>query len=97
MQVKDKIVENKEVEKVIDKLKADHIYTGKIKAPEGEDKKLDEREQLLFSLQILEMIRIEHYKKLMVHGLILLHVALYTKPVKIMVLINILGADVLDT
>ncbi len=45
-----KIVENKEVEKVIDKLKnTNHVYTGKIKAPEGEDKKnWIEREQLLF-------------------------------------------------
>jgi len=44
------IVENKEVEKVIDKLKnTNHVYTGKIKAPEGEDKKnWIEREQLLF-------------------------------------------------
>ena len=45
-----KIVNDKEVEKVIEKLKkSKHVYTGKIKAPEGEDKKKwTEREQLLF-------------------------------------------------
>ena len=45
-----KIVNDKEVEKVIEKLKkSKHVYTGKIKAPEGEDKsKWTEREQLLF-------------------------------------------------
>ena len=45
-----KIVSDKEVEKVIEKLKqSKHVYTGKIKAPEGEDKsKWTEREQLLF-------------------------------------------------
>ena len=44
------IVNNEEVEKVIKKLKkSKHVYTGKIKAPEGEDKnKWTEREQLLF-------------------------------------------------
>ena len=45
-----KIVVDKEVEKVIEKLKkSKHVYKGKIKAPEGEDKsKWIEREQLLF-------------------------------------------------
>ncbi len=45
-----KIVNDKEVKKVIEKLKqSKHVYTGKIKAPEGEDKsKWTEREQLLF-------------------------------------------------
>jgi len=45
-----KIVNDKEVEKVIEKLnKSKHVYTGKIKAPEGEEKsKWTEREQLLF-------------------------------------------------
>ena len=45
-----KIVNDKEVEKVIEKLKkSKHVYTGIIKAPEGEDKKKwTEREQLLF-------------------------------------------------
>ena len=45
-----KIVHDKEVEKVIEKLKkSKHVYTGKIKAPEGEDKKKwTERNQLLF-------------------------------------------------
>ena len=44
------IVIGKEVEKVIEKLKkSNHVYKGKIKAPEGEDnKKWTEREQLLF-------------------------------------------------
>ena len=44
------LVNDKEVEKVIEKLKkAKHVYTGKIKAPEGEDQsKWNEREQLLF-------------------------------------------------
>ena len=44
------IVNDKEVETVIKKLKqSNHVYTGKIKAPEGEDKnKWTEREQLLF-------------------------------------------------
>ena len=44
------IVNDKEVEIVIKKLKqSNHVYTGKIKAPEGEDKnKWTEREQLLF-------------------------------------------------
>jgi len=44
------IVNNEEVEKVIKKLKkSKHVYTGKIKAPEGEGKnKWTEREQLLF-------------------------------------------------
>jgi len=44
------IVNNEEVEKVIKKLKkSKHVYTGKIKAPESEDKnKWTEREQLLF-------------------------------------------------
>jgi len=45
-----KIVNDREVEKVIEKLKkTNHVYTGKIKAPEGEDKsKWTERDQLLF-------------------------------------------------
>ena len=45
-----RIVHDKEVEKVIEKLKkSKHVYTGKIKAPEGEDKKKwTERKQLLF-------------------------------------------------
>jgi arginyl-tRNA synthetase len=45
-----KIVHDKEVEKVIEKLKkSKHVYTGKIKAPETEDKsKWTEREKLLF-------------------------------------------------
>ncbi len=45
-----KIVIDKEVEKVIEKLKkSKHVYTGKIKAPEGDEKKKwIEREQLLF-------------------------------------------------
>ena len=45
-----KIIESKEVEKVINKLKrSKHVYTGKIKAPEGEDNSnWIEREQLLF-------------------------------------------------
>jgi len=45
-----KIVNDKEVEKVVEKLKkSKHVYTGKIKAPEGEDKNIwKEREQLLF-------------------------------------------------
>ena len=44
------IVKNKEVEKVIEKLKKDNfVYTGKIKAPQGEDNSSwIEREQLLF-------------------------------------------------
>ena len=44
------LVENNEVEKVIERLKkSKHVYTGKIKAPEDEDKsKWIEREQLLF-------------------------------------------------
>ena len=44
------LVENNEVEKVIDKLKSKNfVYTGKIKAPEGEDNKnWVERDQLLF-------------------------------------------------
>ena len=44
------IVKKKEVEKVIEKLKkSNHIYKGKIKAPEGEDSKnWKVREQLLF-------------------------------------------------
>ena len=44
------LVENNEVEKVIDKLKSKNfVYTGKIKAPEGEDiKNWVERDQLLF-------------------------------------------------
>ena len=44
------LVKDKEVEKVIDKLKkSKHVYTGKIKAPEGEDQNTwTEREQLLF-------------------------------------------------
>ena len=44
------LVENNEVEKVIDKLKTKNfVYTGKIKAPEGEDNKnWVERNQLLF-------------------------------------------------
>ena len=44
------IVNNKEVEKVIEKLKNDNfVYNGKIKAPEGEDdSNWIEREQLLF-------------------------------------------------
>ncbi len=44
------LVNNNEVEKVIEKLKkTKHIYSGKIKAPEGEDQsKWIEREQLLF-------------------------------------------------
>jgi len=44
------LVNDKEVEKVIEKLKeSKHVYTGKIKAPEGEDNsKWTEREQLLF-------------------------------------------------
>ena len=44
------LVNDNEVEKVIEKLKkTKHIYTGKIKAPEGEDQsKWTEREQLLF-------------------------------------------------
>ena len=44
------LVNNNEVEKVIEKLKkSKHVYTGKIKAPEGEDQsKWIEREQLLF-------------------------------------------------
>ncbi len=44
------IVENKEVENVVEKLKsADQVYIGKIKAPEGEDNtKWVERKQLLF-------------------------------------------------
>ena len=44
------IVNDKEVEIVIKKLKqSNHVYTGKIKAPEGEDKNnWTEREQLLF-------------------------------------------------
>ena len=44
------LVNDNEVEKVIEKLKkSKHVYTGKIKAPEGEDKnKWTEREQLLF-------------------------------------------------
>ena len=45
-----KIVNDKEIEKVIEKLKkSKHVYSGTIKAPEGEDnKKWTEREQLLF-------------------------------------------------
>ncbi len=45
-----KIVQDKEVEKVIEKLKkSKHVYSGKIKAPESENKKKwTEREQLLF-------------------------------------------------
>ncbi len=45
-----KLVNENEVEKVIEKLKkTKHVYTGKIKAPEGEDQsKWTEREQLLF-------------------------------------------------
>ena len=45
-----KIVHNKEVEKVVQKLKKNNfVYMGKIKAPEGEDNsKWKEREQLLF-------------------------------------------------
>ncbi len=45
-----KLVNDNEVEKVIDKLqKSKHVYTGKIKAPEGEDQSnWTEREQLLF-------------------------------------------------
>ena len=45
-----KLVKDNEVEKVIDKLqKSKHVYTGKIKAPEGEDQSnWTEREQLLF-------------------------------------------------
>ena len=44
------LVNDNEVEKVIEKLKkTKHVYTGKIKAPEGEDQsKWTEREQLLF-------------------------------------------------
>jgi len=44
------IVNDKEVEKVVEKLKkSKHVYTGKINAPEGEDKKnWTERDQLLF-------------------------------------------------
>ena len=44
------LVENNEIEKVIDKLKSKNfVYTGKIKAPEGEDNKnWVERDQLLF-------------------------------------------------
>ena len=44
------IVNDKEVEKVVEKLKkSNHVYTGKINAPEGEDKKnWTERDQLLF-------------------------------------------------
>ncbi len=44
------LVNDNEVEKVIKKLKTTkHVYTGKIKAPEGEDQsKWTEREQLLF-------------------------------------------------
>ena len=44
------LVREKEVEKVIEKLKSkEFVYTGKIKAPEGEDtKNWVEREQLLF-------------------------------------------------
>ncbi len=44
------IVNNKEVENVVEKLKkTNHVYTGKIKAPEGENKKnWTERDQLLF-------------------------------------------------
>jgi len=44
------LVENNEVEKVIDKLKSKNfVFTGKIKAPEGEDNKnWVERDQLLF-------------------------------------------------
>ena len=44
------IVENKEVENVVEKLKStDQVYIGKIKAPEGEDNtKWVERKQLLF-------------------------------------------------
>jgi len=45
-----KLVNENEVEKVIEKLKkTKHVYTGKIKAPEGEDQsKWTVREQLLF-------------------------------------------------
>ena len=44
------LVNDNEVEKVIEKLKkSKHVYTGKIKAPEGEDQSnWTEREQLLF-------------------------------------------------
>ena len=44
------IVNDKEVEKVVEKLKkSNHVYIGKINAPEGEDKKnWTERDQLLF-------------------------------------------------
>ena len=44
------IVNDKEVEKVVEKLKkSNHVYTCKINAPEGEDKKnWTERDQLLF-------------------------------------------------
>ena len=44
------LVNDNEVEKVIEKLKkTKHVYTGKIKAPEGKDQnKWTEREQLLF-------------------------------------------------
>ena len=50
LQVKQDIVENNEVKKLIEKLKKDnYVYEGTIEAPEVEDKtKWIKREQLLF-------------------------------------------------
>ena len=68
-----KIVQNKEVENVINFLESNNfVYKGKIKAPEGEDKKIGLRESNYYlNLLILETIKIEPYKNQMVHGLIL--------------------------
>ena len=91
------MVKNQEVEKVIDYLqKNNFVYKGKIKAPAGEDNdKWVEREQLLLNQLILVMIKIEHYKNLMVHGPILLAIAYHKNKLdrKFDYLINILGAD----
>ena len=68
-----KIVENNEVQKVVNKLKEKkYIFTGKIKAPMNEKKRIGLKENSYFLSQvILAMIKIEHYKSQMVAGHIL--------------------------
>ena len=68
-----KIVENNEVQKVVNKLKEKkYIFTGKIKAPMNEKKRIGLKESSYFLSQvILAMIKIEHFKSQMVAGHIL--------------------------
>jgi len=68
------IVLNNEVQKAIDKLKEKKlVYSGKIKAPKGEDdENWVEREQLLFKSTDFGDDKIEHFKSLINRGLTLL-------------------------